>query len=117
MHVHDELVGEGSRTLVGEVGCRRFGAADTEQRAVDVVHRDERRRHPGGGAEERAPGQALVSGEPAAQFLDARLHRLLPRRLRQRHELVAGDELGGNRRGERRRFGGQQLFQILRIQR
>ncbi len=62
VHVHDELVGEGPGALVRHVRRRGLGAAHAEVRAVDVVHRGERRRHAGSGLEEFAPAHALVPG-------------------------------------------------------
>ena len=100
MHVHDELASQTLGALVGHIWAGRFRRADTEDGAVDVVHRHEGRRHAGRGLEERAATEPLVLGEPGAKLLDARLDLLLLLGLGWGGELVAGDELGGDRRRE-----------------
>ena len=63
MHVHDPLVLERRGALLGHGGGRGFRLAHVEDRAIDLVHRDERRRHAGGGLEEAAAIEALLAAE------------------------------------------------------
>ena len=75
----------------------RLGAAHAEERAVDLVHGDEGRRHAGGGLEEAAARQALRLAELVAERVHARLDLLLLLGLRRRHEFVARDDLRRHR--------------------
>src|SRR5262249_52091097 len=85
------------------------GAAHAEDRPINVVHGDERRRHAGGRLEELAAAHPLVLRELVAQLLDARLDSLLLRGLGRRRGLVAGDELRRGRRREGCGLGRQPL--------
>ncbi|MNC85089.1 hypothetical protein D3C83_06660 [compost metagenome] len=113
MHVHDELLLQRLRALVGHLRRRRFRAAHRVERAVGVVHRDERRGHAGRALEERAAGDALLARELGAKLLHARLELALLLGLRTGHVLVARHALHGDRRRENRGFGGQYLFQLF----
>ena len=63
VHVHDELVLERGGALLGHGGGRGFRLAHVEDRAINLVHRNERRGHAGGGLEEAAPVEALLAPE------------------------------------------------------
>ena len=116
VHVHDELIRQPLRALVRQLGRRGLGPARAEDRSIDVVHGDEGRRHARRRLEEAPSAHPLALGERVAQLLDAPLHLFLSRRLGQRRELVARDELGRDGRGERGGLGGQERCQVFRIE-
>ena len=98
MHVHDELVLERGGALLGHGRGGGLRLAHLEQRAVDLVHRHERRRHTGGGLEEAAAVQPLLAAEIVRHGEQARFDLALALVLRIGIEFVAGNDLGRNRR-------------------
>ena len=58
LHIEDELAGEALRPCLGQLGFARLGRRDLEDVAVDLVHRDEGRRHAAARAEELPAVQA-----------------------------------------------------------
>ena len=89
-------------------GVAASALAHLEQRAVDLVHRDERRGHAGGGLEELAAVQPLLAAELVGHGEQARLDLALPLVLRVGIEFVAGDDLGRDRRLVLAQFGRHQ---------
>ena len=77
---------------------RGLRLAHLEQRAVDLVHRDERRSHAGSGLEEAAAVEALLPAEIVGHREQPRFHLALPFVLRVGIEFVACDDLGRDRR-------------------
>ena len=69
VHVHDELVRQPLRALVRHLGRRGLGPARAEDRSIDVVHGDERRRHARRRLEEAPAAHPLVPGERAPSSL------------------------------------------------
>src|SRR5262249_60780661 len=94
---------------MGELGRGRFRARHGEERSVDLVHRQVRRRHSRRRLEEPPSTHCVALGERRSQFLQPRLHFALLGRLRRRQVLVAGDDLGGNGRREREFLGGVEV--------
>ena len=109
VHVHDELVFQPVGARLGEIDALRLGRRGAVERAIDLVHGDEGRRHAGGGLEEAAAGQACSCAELVAEPLHARLDLLLLPVCGIGQELVARDDLRRHRRREGRRFRGQQI--------
>ena len=79
-----------------------------EQRPIDLVHRHERRGHAGGGLEEPAAVEPLLAAEIVGHGEQPRLDLALPFVLRVGIELVAGDDLGRDRRLVLAQFGRHQ---------
>jgi hypothetical protein len=113
VHVHDELVLERGRALLGHRGRRGLRLAHLEQRTIDLVHRHERRRHAGGGLEEAAAVEALLGAEVVGHGEEPRFDLALPLVLRIGIEFVAGDDLGRNRCLILHQFGGHQCRNFL----
>ena len=82
VHVHDELVLQPIGTRLGEVDAFRLGRRGAVERAVDLVHGDEGRRHAGRGLEEAPARQAVLAAVLVGQRIHARLDLLLPLGLR-----------------------------------
>jgi hypothetical protein len=96
VHVHDELWRLRLRQFRGAAGALGLGLAHLEERPVDLVHRDERGRHAGGGAEEFPPRHAVLARVLGAQRLHQRLHFALTLGLRDGEEFVARYDLRRN---------------------
>lgn len=111
--IEDELPGQLGRALRRKLGRGRLGAAHVEQRAVNVIHCHESCRHASRGAQEFAPGHPLPRRELVGQHLEPRFHPALGGGLRNRHILVAGDDLGRDRPIERSEFCRQQRLALL----
>ena len=103
MHVHDELILQPVGPRLREVDALGLGGRGAIERPVDLVHRDERRSHAGGGLEEAPARQAVLLAKLVAERIHARFDLLLLLGLRDRQEFVAGDNLGRHRS----RFAGQ----------
>src|SRR6266702_7305537 len=78
----------------------------------NLVHRDKRGGHAGGGLKEAPPRHPLPLRKGAAQLLQPRLDRALLLGLAHRQVLIARHDLGRHRRRKRRGFRRQQLVQL-----
>ena len=97
MHVHDELIFQRAGAFLRHCRRRGFRFGNIEQRPIDLVHRDERRRHAGGRLEKAAAVQPLPGAEIVGHGEQPRLDLALPFVLRVGIELVAGDDLRRDR--------------------
>ena len=111
--VHDELVAERGGAGLGALRLLRLGAGDAEDGAVDLVHRQEGGGHAGGGGKEAAARAVLLGADLVGHGLDAGFHLALLRRLRDGRELVGGDHLRRDRRGEHGLLGGAEFGDLV----
>jgi hypothetical protein len=95
--VDDELSGQRASALIGHTGGGRLGVAHVEERAEDVVHRDERGRHARARRQKPAPAHAVTRAQGFRELLHPRLDALLLPRLGQRVELAVRHDLGRDR--------------------
>jgi hypothetical protein len=101
VHVHDELVFEPVGALLRHRRSGRFGLRHAEQRPVDLVHGEERGRHPGRGLEEPPAVEALLAAEVVGHRQQTLLDLALLGVLRIGIILVARHDLGRNGGGIR----------------
>ena len=90
LHVEDEE--RRARALLERGRLGRLDREHVEEAAEHRVHGEERRRHPAARPEEVPPAEPEPRGQPRRLGEDAVLHRPLGGRLRQRRELLVGDE-------------------------
>src|SRR6185312_1668358 len=86
------------------------------ERAIDLVHRDERCRHARRGLKKAAPAHALLFCKVIGEGNKARLDLALLAALRRRKVFVARDDLRRDWRGKRRFLGRQKLIKFLAAQ-
>src|SRR5262245_59894083 len=95
LHVEDE---EGiTRPLAEGRGVCRLDGQDVEEAAEDRVHGEERRGDAAAAPQELTPAQPEPRRQTARLGEDSVLDLALRRRLRQRRELLVGDEACGER--------------------
>src|SRR5262245_31293139 len=106
LHVEDELAGEALGARLHQLGLARLGGRDLEHgRAVDLVHRQERRGHAAARLQELPPAQAETFAVVVGQLEDAALDALLDFALGRREILAVRHDLGGYRGCSGSRFG------------
>ena len=108
MHVHDELVLERVGALLGHGRGGGLRLGYVEQRPINLIHRHERRGHPGRALEEPAAVETLLAAQIIRHGEQPGLDLALPLVLRIGIKLVAGDDLRRNRRLVRYQFGRHQ---------
>ena len=108
VHVHDELVLERVRSLLGHRRRRCFRLGHLEQRSIDLVHGDKGCGHASRSLEKSATIQALLAAEVVGHGQHPRLGLALPLVLRIGIKFVAGNNLGWNRRLVLKHFGRHQ---------